>query len=280
MFGGTYVNMKKTTRINIACGDSYVDGWLNFDYAPHSSAVAKTNLLGRLPLSDNEAEVVYSSHFFEHVPRSLVDSFLSECFRITKPRGRLRLVLPDFEEMCTTYLATRANGDHDKADFLTLEMLDQCVRMAPGGELGDFYAQLEASPTRHVEMIEFVRQRTGHTLQPVALYTGGRWARMLRNPARLLGRLERLYCGLVVGLLPIAFRRQNVSLADVGERHAWIYDFHSVEQLLKRVGFVNVERVTSSTSNIVDFPFYPLDVTKEGLPRKGLESMYIEAVKP
>jgi len=59
-----------------------------------------------------------------------------------------------------------------------------------------------------------------------------------------------------------------------------IYDFHSVEQLLKRVGFVNVERVTSSTSNIVDFPFYPLDVTKEGLPRKGLESMYIEAVKP
>lgn len=266
--------------INIACGNSYIDGWRNYDYAPHSPAVIRANLLSKLPIADNEAEVVYSSHFIEHIPRGLLASFLSECFRITKPGGRLRLVLPDLEEMCRAYLLARGQGEHYRADFLILEMLDQCVRMAPGGELDAYYAQLQTTPEQHREMIEYVRQRTGHELQPVSLSSTGRWARVLKNPTQLLGKLERLYCRVVLALLPRAFRRQNVSLADVGERHAWIYDFHSVEKMLKQAGFVNVERATSSTSSIVDFPFYPLDVTKEGIPRKGHESMYIEALKP
>lgn len=103
---------------------------------------------------------------------------------------------------------------------------------------------------------------------------------MLRNPTQLRGRLERIYCEMVLALLPSAFRQQNVSLARVGERHAWIYDFQSVERLLKEAGFVDVTRVTATTSAIPDFPFFPLDVMSDGQPRKGLESMYIEAAKP
>lgn len=266
--------------INIACGDSYIDGWRNFDYAPHSSAVTRANLLSKLPLADSEAEVVYSSHFIEHIPRDLLASFLSECFRIIKSGGRLRLVLPDLEEMCGAYLSARGRGEHDKADFLILEMLDQCVRVEIGGELGDFYARLQSSPAQHGEMIEFVRKRTGHEFQSISSSMKGDWGRVFENPAQILGKFERLYCRAILALLPSAFRRQNVSFGSVGERHTWIYDFHTISQHLKQAGFVHIERVTSSTSNIVDFPFYPLDVTREGQPRKGLESMYIEARKP
>lgn len=266
--------------INIACGDSFVEGWRNFDYEPFSSAVTRANLLKRLPLSDNYAEVVYSSHFFEHIPRSLAAQFLSECFRVTQLGGRIRLVLPDLEEMCRCYLASRECGEHDKADFLVLEMLDQCVRIFPGGELGDFYARLQSSPTHRKEMIEFIRHRTGHEIRLTSAPVSGRWKRVLENPALLFGKLEKLYCKAVLALLPTAFRRQNVSLASIGERHAWIYDFHTIAQLLEQAGFTEIERVTAMTSSIANFPFYPLDVTKEGLPRKGLESMYIEALKP
>lgn len=266
--------------VNIACGDSYVAGWLNFDYVPHSSHVIQADLLKRLPAGSDSADVIYSSHFLEHVPRALVMKFLSECFRITKRGGRVRLVLPDLEEMCRAYLAARERGEHDKADFLVLELLDQCVRIKPGGELGDFYERLQSAPARSNEMIEFVRQRTGHEFQPFVEATGARWKRVLGNPGYLFGRLQGLYCMLVLALLPSAFRKQNVSLASVGERHAWIYDFHSIEKLLKQAGFTDIRRVTASTSSIDGFPFSLLDVTNEGLPRKGLESMYIEAVKP
>lgn len=266
--------------LNIACGDVYVQGWMNFDYTPHSSIVTYANLLDRLPVADAEADLVYSSHFIEHIPRDLVNHFLSECFRILKPGAHLRLVLPDLEEMCRYYLASRESGEHEKADFLVLEILDQCVRTKPGGELGAFYEHLQSTPARRKEMIEFVRRRTGHELQPSTSAPDVRWKRVLKNPGQMLGRLQALYCGLVLALLPSAFRKQNVSLALVGERHAWIYDFYSVACLLKNAGFAEVKRVTATSSGIPNFPFYPLDVTEDGRPRKGLESMYVEAIKP
>ncbi len=58
-----------------------------------------------------------------------------------------------------------------------------------------------------------------------------------------------------------------------------MYDFYTIEQLLKQAGFTDVQRMTSSSSNIPDFSLYPLYLTVNELPRKGIESMYIEAIK-
>lgn len=269
------------TCVNIACGDSYVEGWHNLDYAPHSVAVTKANLLKRLPFLEKSADVVYSSHFLEHVPRDQVVSFLSECFRIARSGGQLRLVLPDLENLCSVYLKSRQAGEHDKADFLILEMFDQCVRLVPGGELGAYYSSLQSPTPANKEMISFIKQQTGHEVQsiPVAV-NDGRWHRALKNPTTVLAKLEQWYCKSVLALLPSAFRLQNVSMASVGERHAWMYDFHTVEKLMHQIGFIDVQRMTATTSRIQNFPCYPLDATENGLPRKGAESMYIEAVKP
>jgi len=272
--------MNDLIKINIACGETYLPKWLNFDYIPCSSDVQKANLLGKLPVSSNYADIVYSSHFFEHIPRAQVGSFLSECFRITRAGGRLRLVLPDFEELCSTYLAYRHNKEHEKADFLTLEILDQCVRQSPGGELGDYYQRLQELGSESEDLVQFVRQRTGHTINESSKSNVGRLQRLLTKPDILWKKLEQFYIHILVAMLPTAFRQQNVSLASVGERHAWLYDFHSLEKLLKKAGFANIQRMTASTSNIPNFPFCPLDVYQDGLPRKGDESMYIEALKP
>lgn len=269
------------TYINLACGDSYVESWLNFDFYPHSASVNKANLLRRLPIADKIADVVYSSHFLEHVPRALVASFLSECHRITKDGGILRLALPDWEELCSTYLSLRhTKRQHEQADFLLLEMLDQCVRQVPSGELGAYYSKLQNNPEKMIHMIDFVQQRTGHELRSVAeCNCGDRLSLLLKNPQIIWSLLGQLYLRFVLSLLPSAFQRQNVSLAALGEKHAWMYDFHTLKQLLHQTGFTDVKRMTANSSNITDFPFYPLDVTSQGQPRKGLETMYVEAVK-
>ena len=105
-------------RVNIACGDSYINDWLNFDYAPHSSAVKKSNLLDKLNVPDCYAGVVYSSHFLEHIPKNLVTTFLTECFRITKQGGILRLVLPDLEDLCTNYIDKRKISYLQQAEII------------------------------------------------------------------------------------------------------------------------------------------------------------------
>ncbi|WP_341327603.1 methyltransferase domain-containing protein [Methylotuvimicrobium sp. KM2] len=266
---------------NIACGENYIKDWINFDYSPNSKYVRKADLLKPLPVADSFADLVYSSNFIEHIPRNLVRSFLNECFRIIKSGGYLRLVLPDWEELCSTYLTLRRSDEQQqkRADFLMLEMLDQCVRTISGGELGAYYQRLQAKPSEYDELIEFVQHLTGHklrtvddTVPPKALH---------RSPfKRILSKLEQQYIRAVISLLPSAFRHQNISWTQIGEKHAWMYDFYTIGCLLSKAGFVDVQRMSATTSNISDFPFMPLDVNPDGSPRKGAESMYIEAVKP
>ena len=244
-------------NINLACGGVYVIGadWLNLDYSSTSPAVQHANLLGPFPIADATAELVYSSHFLEHIPRDQVASFLQECWRILKPGGLLRLVVPDLENLCRTYLHHRDQGEHDKADFAVLELLDQCVRRQSGGELGRYYQWLKADPQANASRIAFLRERNGEDLMPPPPRRSLR-AILRRLPARA----EHLWIRAVIQLLPRAFSEQNVSLASVGERHHWLYDFHSLQQFLSASGFVAIERCTASTSCNSGFPFHPLDL--------------------
>lgn len=70
-----------------------------------------------------------------------------------------------------------------------------------------------------------------------------------------------------------------MSFSQVGEKHAWLYDLHTLARKLYSSGFSKVERVTCSNSHIENFPFYPLDVNDDNLHRKSQDSMFIIAIK-
>lgn len=271
--------MKTLKKVNLGCGNIYLteDGWTNYDYSPSHSSVQRANLLGRLPVQDESAELVYSSHFLEHIPYDLVRGFLSECYRILAPGGILRLVLPDLEELCQSYLLHRKNNEHDLANVILLEMIDQCVRRQSGGQLGHLYSRLGALGSQNKKIIESIRYRTG---EDILASEQERSKSQNRNFLRLMRtHLEQAWIRLVVSLLPKAFRSQNVSLAAVGERHHWLWDFHQLHELLDEAGFTSIARCNADLSSFSGFPFYPLDLDKTGAPRKGVESMYIEAQK-
>lgn len=270
-------------KINLACGSVFVtgDGWINLDYSPFHPAVQRADLLNRLPLQDDSAALTYSSHFLEHIPRPQVPAFLAECWRILAPGGVLRLVLPDLDNLCRAYLTHRERGEHKKADFVVLEMIDQCVRRESGGELGQLYRQMKSAPDRHLEMIDFVRERTGeHFLAEFSEVSALPSLGGAKLVQRLRGRAKRVWTKGVLQLLPKAFQLQNVSLASDGECHHWLWDFYQLQQVLQEIGFVAIERCEASLSRFTGFPFEPLDINSDGLPRKGAESMYVEAQKP
>jgi SAM-dependent methyltransferase len=160
------MSLRTDRKINLACGSVFVsgDGWENLDYSVRGGAVQKADLLGRLPLSDHCAALVYSSHFLEHIPRDLVSGFLEECYRVLEPGGVIRLVLPDLEELCKSYLHYRELGEHKKADFVVIQIVDQCVRRNSGGELGRIYRELRSSCSSDSQFIQFIRERNGENL--------------------------------------------------------------------------------------------------------------------
>ncbi len=282
----------KGLMANLGCGDAFIraDSWVNLDYAPVDETVQQADLLRPLPLPSDSAAVVYSSHFVEHLPRSRVPGFLSECFRVLQPGGVVRLVLPDFEEMCREYLARRARGDDEKADFVVIEIIDQCVRPASGGELGALYDRYSADPDGHAEMVEYVRTRTGQDLiqawvEPASRSTPprppkARWSALPLSPRSARRRLSAAWFRWLLDRLPGTFREQNVSMAAVGERHHWLWDLHQLAEALEAAGFESVERCRHDSSRVPGSSFRLLDTTEDGRPRKGSESMYVEASKP
>lgn len=55
------------------------------------------NLVFGIPLADKSVDVIYSSHFLEHLDPKIGRGLLEECLRVLKPGGRARICVPDLE---------------------------------------------------------------------------------------------------------------------------------------------------------------------------------------
>ena len=66
--------------------------------------------------------------------------------------------------------------------------------------------------------------------------------------------------------------------AETGELHRWMYDRHSLGQLLLQAGFRNVERQSAVTSLIAGWTEFQLDSNTDGSVYKP-ESLFMEGMK-
>ena len=120
--------------INLGAGLQWAPGWINYDRS-RSSLIARRRILRRamrrahrLGLSDRRApldwpratrvhdltkgiphapesvDVVYSSHFLEHLSRDAATFVIGECFRVLRPTGELRIVVPDLHVLASAYV--------------------------------------------------------------------------------------------------------------------------------------------------------------------------------
>ena len=231
----------------------------------------KHNLLSPLKFNDNTFDFIYCSHFIEHLTKDQLRRFLNECYRILKPNGIIRIVTPDFDEMVFTYTNLINSGKKNQAAFVKLEIIDQLVRKRSGGELYDYY-----SNDLSEQFVSFIRSRTGEELSSSTRPT---------NFKSFISKLRRLifrsYVKLICFLLPKAFKNLNVSFADVGELHQWLWSENELITQLHHLNFKDCQKMNyteSLSSYFKDSYLIDLDINRS-LPRKGSESMYIEAKK-
>lgn len=94
-----------------------------------------------IPFESNSVDVVYHSHMLEHLDRDIADKFMMEVNRVLKPGGLHRIVVPDLEQLCGSYLKSldRFRGGPDEAgnhDELVGAIIEQCVRREAAGSRG------------------------------------------------------------------------------------------------------------------------------------------------
>ena len=114
------------------CGLSAPIEWINFDVSPtlrvqkipiigsilknqlntvFPNNVKYGNIISGLPLNEDSCQGVYCSHTLEHLALNDLRLALRNTFKILKPKGVFRCVLPDLEFVTRKYLKDLENGD-------------------------------------------------------------------------------------------------------------------------------------------------------------------------
>ena len=269
--------------LNIACGNIYIKdkNWTNIDFTTNSPDVIKADLLKGLPFDNQTFDVVYSSHFIEHIPKNAVNFFLTECYRVLKPKGVIRLITPDLEFLSKEYINHYENNDHEKRNFICELMLDQCVRLNSGGNLAILINQIKTSD--NIELKAYVSNVLGEDIfEEVYISKKNSLIKVIervkKDPKIILNIFSLLWIRIIVHLLPKSFRNTNISLASIGEKHMWIYDCSSLSIFLKSVSFSETTKTTFDRTIFKEYIFKDLDA-KNTSPRKGIHQLFIEARK-
>lgn len=96
---------------------------------------------------------------------------------------------------------------------------------------------------------------------------------------RLKNKLLKMYVYALSFFYPNSFRDQNVSFADIGENHQWLWDYYQLRDQLIKCNFSFIKKMKYNKTGIKNFPINYLDVNFDRKPKKGRESLYVEAKK-
>ncbi len=93
-------------KINLGCGANLRAGWLNIDILdlPNSETYLKHDLSTGLPSHLMDVDLIYSSHFLEHLTIEQSRKLLKDCHKALKVGGKIRLCLPDFKSAAKAYV--------------------------------------------------------------------------------------------------------------------------------------------------------------------------------
>jgi len=126
--------------LNVGAGSHQRQGWYSIDLV-HPGVDIRWDVRWGLPFRSDTVERIHCEHFLEHLeyPRE-TKSFLGECYRILKPGGELRLIVPDAEKYIQAYVRRDLAFWKNLSDLggtpvpfeTEIEIMNQAFRM--GGE--------------------------------------------------------------------------------------------------------------------------------------------------
>jgi predicted SAM-dependent methyltransferase len=279
--------------LNLGCGSRLHPDWTNVDFVSTGDGVLAHDLRTGIPFADGVFHIVYHSHVLEHFGKQGAREFLKECFRVLRPGGVLRVVVPNLETIARVYLSTLQQAlEHDpnapqNYDWIMLELFDQTVRNSSGGEAAQYLSAaslpnelfiLERWGQEARKLIEHARAQRSAVAQGPPV--GGRLRRYLRSIYSFLRnssvRREITY-KLCLGRNYEALQIGRFRLS--GEIHQWMYDRYSLGRLLRECGFVEIVQRLASESYTEKWSNFNLDTQPDGTIYKP-DSLFMEALKP
>jgi predicted SAM-dependent methyltransferase len=119
-------------RLHLGCSKFVRPGWFNTDKYPRRFGVAYCDATARFPFEDNAFDYIFTEHMIEHVSYTEGQSLASECLRVLKPGGKLRISTPDLDHILALRHPTR------ELEYEYLEFALSEIPEAVNGQSGFF----------------------------------------------------------------------------------------------------------------------------------------------
>ena len=106
--------------INLGAGKGWMsktergNNWIGLDKLEGKYLDEKTIL----PAWNEEIDIVYSSHFFEHIDNATGINLINESYRVLKKGGVIRILVPDFFKIYESIKQTLLTSKGDKIELL------------------------------------------------------------------------------------------------------------------------------------------------------------------
>jgi predicted SAM-dependent methyltransferase len=91
-----YFKNNQVIKLQLGCGPFPMKDWLNTDLL-FNDQVAFMDAADTYPLKDNSVDYIFTEHLFEHLTFSQEVKMLSECFRVLKKGGKIRIATPNLD---------------------------------------------------------------------------------------------------------------------------------------------------------------------------------------
>ena len=82
--------------------------------------VLAADIVRGLPVANGSVDGVFASHVLEHLARSDFETALENTYRMLKPGGLFRLIVPDLEARARLYVSRLDTGQKDANDWFML----------------------------------------------------------------------------------------------------------------------------------------------------------------
>jgi predicted SAM-dependent methyltransferase len=276
--------------LNLGCGSNYIldNSWTNIDFYGDGIKVVSHNLLNGIPENDNSFDLVYHSHVLEHFSKDDGVKFLRDCYRVLKPGGVLRVVVPDLERIVKAYLEClefcKNNPNNNvldaNYDWMMLELFDQMIRNHSGGQMGQLLKEDQLLNEEFIiDRIGFEGQQIRNKIKKRKMLNTIDSFPLNKSYTKVLKlRLKKLFEKIFIILSkPISNEFRIGSFRLSGEIHQWMYDEYSLSKLLKNIGFSIVAKQDAFKSFNPVWRQYNLDI--KDLNIRKPDSLFIEAIK-
>ena len=268
--------------LNLGCGKNYLTHWTNIDFYSDNKAVIQHDLSKGLPFPNQTFDFVYHSHVLEHFTLEMATFLLNECFRVLKPGGFIRVVVPDLEMIIANYISLleqikKGRGNEllfQNLQWIKLELLDQASRNYKGGEMVKFLTNPKLGNK------DFVIGRLGE--ESKVIFDDQPFSTKNKNSLDLIKLFIKAFKirGLIKKMVLTKAEKQNLAIGEFrtsGEIHQWMYEEVSLKRLLHETGFNNVIKTTAYSSYLPDWEDNNLDIINGNIRKP--DSLFVEAQK-